>query len=401
MISRTLLVCLVAFLCLNIASANRLDTRIAGNFTAEEKQFPYVAFISYNYDDANGVSTSRLGTGLIYSATSVITTASFFDNFPTGGANVSVVVGAPTINSGKQGFLVAGTVGKYQVAAAGGTPGAPPTNPFIIPTQYVAGQSTYDIAIIRLGAGQTITFDAEVAIGNFPTSSPEPSDVLYAVAYGNQAPGSQTFPPLKFTRMFWNMPAQCEKLLNAASVNRYDRSQHFCLRSKPAAQTATYQGVCRLDVGGPVVRSENIRDATSYYEVVGLISYADDCDAAKRLPAVIIYLAFFQDNFFTPILGSLETVGNGQDAEQNPRAEDKGNFFCGNGIIERGEKCEFTSKADAKAKCCSYNLCNFKKGGKPCKAKVANDPCLTQFICDGQGGCARQPKESANCTTSQ
>jgi hypothetical protein len=365
-------------------------------------QFPYIAFLTYNYNGPNG-PTSQQATGIIYSATSVITTANVFNNFPAGGAELTVEVGAFDTKQPIQFFSFPATVGTYVLPVNGSTPPTPPTNLIVIPSLFVKGASAYDVAIVRLptGAGNTFDFsNNEIAIANFPTSSAIPSESLYAVAYGNQAPDVGTFPVLKFTQMFLKKSNKCKGNLTAAGVaGLFNANQHFCVQSKDISKTnGTFEGVCKLDIGGALVRTDDATKITTYYEVLGLISYANDtttCNVAARTPAIVVYLFWFQDTFFTPILGSLTAAGNKQDKTKNPNSA-KGNFICGNGKIDTSyEKCDPATPASQP--CCNQWICAFKPAGKKCGTAAENNAtknvCLTKKICDNNGTCAARPRD--------
>jgi hypothetical protein len=402
MFSKTLVVCLLALFCLQITLATqRLNTRIAGQFESSEGQFPYIAFITYNYVDvASGVLVSQQNTGIIYNQNAVITTAKTFDNFPAGGANLTIAVGAYEVNNPTAFFTYFATIGRYQVPTDNTTtPPTAPTELINIPTQYTPGATNFDIAIVRLQPPSVFAFNNVVKIANFPTSSPIQADALFAVAYGNQGPGSITFPTLKFAQMFFKKPVLCQNALSNASVAAtFNRNQHFCVQSQDLTKTANiFEGVCSLDVSGAIVRTSDITNSTIYYEVVGLITYAADtttCDKDKRVPAIIIYLSYFQDKFFTPILGSLAANNNGQDPAQNPNSF-QGNFICGNGILEGPERCDIGSAAPSTFPCCAANTCTFKPQGKLCESKAnkTKNVCLTRLRCKEDGSCTATPRD--------
>jgi hypothetical protein len=397
MFTKTLIVCLLALFCLQLTLADRLETRIAGSFFAVRGQFPYIAYLSYNYLVGN-VTQTYIATGIIYSVNSVITTANVFNKFPTTGGVLSVSVGASDSNLPLQFFQFNATIGLYTIPTNGATPPATPPNEIILPSQFVQNSSTWDIAIIRVPSPAAFNFSSfEVGIANFPTSSPLPTDTLYAVAYGNQNPGGPTFPELKFTRMFLKYNNKCVANFSANGVNRpFNFSQNFCVQSRVNA-SANFEGVCAKDIGGALVRTGDVSNTSAYYEVLGLISYANDittCNAVNPVPAIIIYLSIYQNNFFTPILGSLASVGNKQNPALNTNSG-KGNFICGNGKIDTVfEKCDPT---DPTANlCCNPNTCAYRPSGYYCgpKPKPGDKPnkCLTRLICDNNGTCATRNK---------
>lgn len=405
MLSKTLIVCLLALICLQLAVADqRLDTRIASPFVSAQGQFPYIAAIAYNFFDvASNQTLAYRATGIIYSATSVITTANVFNKFPAGAPGgppvptpISISVGAFDSSLPVSNFLFNATIGKYQILPAGQPAGPIPADLIIIPQQFVQGSSTWDLAIIRLPAGASFNFsNPEIGIANFPTSSPIRTENLWAVAYGNQNPGGDTFPVLKFARMWLKDNDKCAANLTGAGVTRpFNFSQNFCVQSKAVAagSGASFQGVCAKDIGGALVRSVDITNKTAYYEVIGLISWTSDnftCNPVKPVPAIMIYLSIYVDNFFTPILGSLATVGNKQNPALNPNSAKK-NFICGNGVVESpAETCDPAGN-QAASPCCDTSSCNFKLGGTFCGPRPKTgkpNKCQTRMICDVSHTC--------------
>jgi hypothetical protein len=386
--------------CLQITFADRLDTRIASPFISAPGQFPFIASITYPYVDAQNNPQVYSATGIIYSRTSVVTTANVFVNFPAAGAQLTIAVGASDLGQATQVLTFAATKGLYSVLPDGTTTGpAPPPDLILVPTQFVAGGSAFDIATIKLPGGSTFTASSDIVVGNFPTSSPLPSDSLYAVAYGNQNPGGPIFPRLKFTQMFLKRGNKCQKALAGSNVTRpFTFSSNFCIASKKPAQSegGVFGGVCARDIGGAIIRTSDITNAAAYYEVIGLISWSNDlntCDSTNPIPAIVVYLSVYTNNFIVPILGSLQAAGNGQNPANNPNAA-KGNFICGNGKIDTPyEKCD-----DNTNKCCNTWTCAFKFAGLYCGAtKPANatkpNKCQTRQICDNDGLCAVRPKK--------
>jgi len=395
---KTLIICVLALICLQAALADqRLNTRLAGNFTSSDGQFPYMALIQYK--DAAGINHQF--SGIIYSSSAVITSASNFDAFPATGADVTVNVGAFQTFLFRQQFVqAAATIAKYDAVAGG----AVPISYIYVPTQYAAGNNDFNIAVVGINTTQgTFNFtDPLIAIANFPTSSLRQGDNVNAVAYGNLAPNQTTFPTLKWSTLNKQLNSKCAQNLSDAGITGYSWGYNFCVQSTPLAQTGgIFEGVCAGDIGGAIVRSKNILNATNYYEVIGLISYADDvntCDSSKRAPILVNYLAVYQAGFFTPIAGSLSVVGNKQDASKNPNAAD-GNFFCGNGVVEANtsEKCDFLTNEIYN--CCNNDLCHFARPKKLCGTNAATNQtgkaCQTKFRCNGKTGeCASTPKRN-------
>jgi hypothetical protein len=309
---------------------------------------------------------------------------------------LTIAVGAFELAQALQVFTFTASVGTYAVAPNGTTPPPAPTTPILVPSQFTKGSSNYDIAIIRLPAPMAFNLTStEIKIANFPTSSPIPSENLFAVAYGNQNPLGPSFPQLKFAQVFLKKNNLCASNLTGNNVTvAFNASSNFCIQSKIAAQTnGTFNGVCGLDIGGAIVRDLDITNPNDYYEVVGLISYADDattCNSVAPVPAIITYLSVYQNGFITPIAGSLAANNNGQNATLNPNSA-KGNFVCGNGIVEASEKCEGTAN-----RCCNPNTCAWRQAGFYCGAKpkptTKPNKCVTRLICDSTGGCATHNK---------
>jgi hypothetical protein len=394
-----LIVCLLALFCLQITFADRLNTRIASPFVATPGQFPFIASITYPYVDAANAPQVYSATGIIYSSTSIVTTANVFTNFPAAGAQVTIAVGAADLGQSTQVLTFPATKGLYAVVPDGTTPPPPPTDLILVPTQFVAGGSAFDIATIKLPAGSTFTASPEIKVGNFPTSSPLPNENLYAVAYGNQNPGGPVFPKLKFTRMFLKKGNKCQKALAGSNITRpFTFTSNFCVQSQKAVDSpgGTFGGVCARDIGGALIRTGDITNPADYYEVLGLISWSNDlntCNAANPTPAIIVYLSVYTNNFIVPILGSLQAAGNGQNPALNPNSG-KGNFICGNNKIDTPyEKCD-----DNTNRCCNIWTCAFRFSGvycgttKPFNSTKPNK-CQTRQICDNDGLCAVRPKK--------
>jgi hypothetical protein len=395
--SKTLIVCLLALsLCLQVAIAGRLSTRIAGANLAVDGQFPYIVYIFYNYTDTANVAQQFRGTGIIYSGVSLITTANSFNNFPVGGGVLRITAGVTDINLPKYIYDYNATMGTFSVV----TPGTPPPNDIIVPVEFVKGSSAYDIAIVKLPPGKTFNLaDPQdlVKIANFPTSGILPSDPLFVAAFGNQNVGGPTFPVLKYTRLFLTKKSKCNALFSRLGVTRtFNFAQNFCIRSKINA--TFFEGVCSLDYGGAIIRTADITSIQNgtttpkaYYEVVGLLSYASDltCNNLDPAPALGIYLHIYQDNFFTPILGSLATIGNGGDPAKNPDGKN-GLFVCGdNKVTGLFEKCD--PAAQSSDPCCNLNTCTYRFPGDFCGTKPKNgtavNRCVTRLICDQFGAC--------------
>jgi len=268
----------------------------------------------------------------------------------------------------------------------------------IIPSQWVAGSSAYDIAIIRLPPGpQVFNFAAGASIANFPTSAPQFGNTLYAIAFGNQNPGGPTFPALKFTTMYTKRNAFCAANLTANGVTQtVNFSYNFCVQSQ-VNPSGTLEGVCGKDIGGALTRTADITNPNSYYEVVGLISYANDvttCSATNPVPVVVSYLSVYQNGFFTPILGSLAAVGNKQNASANVKSINGTNFICGNGIVEGNEQCD--PLPGVSAPCCSVT-CVFRAVDSFCGANDSNTTCVSKNRCTAAGVCTTHTKQGKKC----
>jgi len=266
----------------------------------------------------------------------------------------------------------------------------------IIPSQWVAGSSSYDIAIIRLPPGpQVFNFTTGASIANFPTSAPVFGNTLYAIAFGNQNPGGPTFPALKFTKVLTKRSALCAANLTSNGVTqKVNFTYDFCVQSQVNA-SGSFEGVCGKDIGGALTRTGDITNANSYYEVVGLISYANDvttCSATNPVPIVASYLSVYQTGFFTPILGSLAAVGNKQNATANTKSAN-GNSICGNGIVEGNEECD--PLPGVSAPCCSVT-CVFRAVDSFCGAN-ANTTCVSKLRCTSAGVCKTHTKQGKKC----
>jgi len=92
----------------------------------------------------------------------------------------------------------------------------------------------------------------------------------------------------------------------------------------------------------------------------------------------------------------LTSVGNKQDAKKNINSA-KGNFICGNGVIDSAyEKCD--PAVPANEPCCNRWICSWKPSGKKCGTAAENNAtvnvCLTKKICDQlDGTCAARPRD--------
>ena len=395
MLSRALIVCLLALFCLQITFADRLNTRIASPFVAQQGQFPYIVSLQYTYPLGTTPVTYQ-ATGIIYSNNSIITTANVFNNFPAGGAVLTIGAGAFDLTQAAQVISFNASVSRYNYVANGTTPAPVPANATIVlPTPFVAGSSSDDIAVVRIPAPATFDFSSpEIKIANFPTSSAIPSETIYAVAYGNQGPNSPVFPGLKFARLRLKQNNRCTRSLTANNVTRpFNPVQNFCVASQlPNATNGTFNGVCASDVGGAIVRDGDITSPNNYYEVLGLISYAGDnttCNPNSPAPVIVSYLSVYYNGFISPILGTLAAAGNGQNATANPNSG-KGNFVCGNGVIDTSyEKCE-----GATNQCCNPWTCSFRTNKAKCNRPLANttiNRCLTRGQCFN-GVCVQTPR---------
>jgi hypothetical protein len=96
--------------------------------------------------------------------------------------------------------------------------GPAPTDQVVIPTQYVPGSTSNNIAVVKFPANTFNLADPEIKIANFPTSSPLFKDPLYAVAYGNQAPDQATLPVLKYAKLNLAKPSVCQDFLANTSL---------------------------------------------------------------------------------------------------------------------------------------------------------------------------------------
>jgi hypothetical protein len=349
------------------------------------------------------VMTTVEATGIIYSANSVVTTANVFNNFPAGGALLRVFVGAYDDTLPLQAFEFPATLSTYTIPANGTTPPTAPLSNIVIPSQFVKDSSAFDIAAVKLPMGPQFMFNfsnPEIAIANFPTSTPIASEPLFAVAYGNQNPGGPNFPLLKFAKLNLKRNTLCAQNLTGNGVTRrFTYGQNFCMQS-PVNASAAFEGVCGQDIGGAIVRTTEINTNGSYYEVVGLISYANDsttCNPTKPVPVIVSYLATYQAGFFNPVLGTLAAAGNKQNPASNPNSP-RGNFFCGDGILQGSEDCEFTTPETSG--CCNTDLCQFQAPDTFCspgKNATALDRCLTKFRCSRNGECARRFRNGRKC----
>jgi hypothetical protein len=400
MLSRALIVCLLALFCLQITLANRLEARIASPFVSKQGQFPYIVSLQYV-----SAGITYQSTGIIYSTTAIITTANVFNNYPPTGAQITIGAGAYDLTQATQVITFPGNViGKYALVANGTTAPAPPANTnILVPTTFTPGSSNDDIAVIIIPAGATggpLTFGPEIQIANFPTSSLIPSETIFAVAYGNQGAGSPVFPQLKYAPMKLMQSNRCKAKSNATGVSKtVNTAQQFCVSSQlPADTNNTFNGVCASDIGGAIVRDGDITNVTNYYEVIGLISYAGDnttCNPNAPSPVFVTYLSVYYSSFISPLAGTLAAAGNKQNAALNPNSG-KGNFICGNGIVEGPyEKCEGATNA-----CCNPWTCAFRPGGFFCGPRPKNgtaiNKCLTRPHCNGNpinGQCVQTPKK--------
>jgi len=298
------------------------------------------------------------------------------------------------------------TVGLYAIPP-NGTAGPPiPNTLIIIPSQFVRLSSSYDVAIVRLpnGPNNFFNFTAgnNVSIANFPTSTPLRSEPIFAVAFGNQNPGGPLFPVLKVSRTNLKRNSICTANLTTAGITRFNASINFCVSSKtvPTTSNATFEGVCGKDIGGAIVRTADITNPiTSYYEVLGLISYANDtttCNQAAPVPVIVIYIWPYVNGFFGPILGSLSDVGNKFNAALNPNSK-RGNFICGNQVKEGIEQCDPTTTDTEGRKCCDEDSCAYRFVSVLCEPKVGKpNKCLQRFRCTRGGVCQKSNKTITN-----
>lgn len=312
---------------------------------------------------------------------------------------MTVGAGAYDLTQAAQVINFNANVGRYPIVANGTTPPALPAAQILLPTNFAAGSSNYDLAVVRIPAPGFNLTHPEIKIANFPTSSPIPSETLFAVAYGNQGPGGLVFPILKFASIKLKKNNLCTAALTAAGVSRtLNTSQSFCVQSQSAnATNNTFNGICGSDIGGAIVRDGDITNPSNYYEVVGLISYAGDnttCNTNTRVPAIISYLSFFYSGFISPIAGTLQQAGNQQNPASNPNSA-RGNSICGNGIVEGLEKCEGSTNL-----CCNPNLCSFRSNNYKC-ARPRNgtiNRCKTRGQCfDGVCVQTNRPNRKIPC----
>jgi secreted trypsin-like serine protease len=347
---------------------NRLNTRLAGGFVAQKGQFPWVALITYSYQD-RGITVTYQGTGVIYSATRVLTSANAVKRCANG-VTLTVSSGITDIASPAGATVI-------QVVCNNGTS--------IVYAPGAASNVYFgDVAYIDLTtATSPITSFAGVVNATLrtPTSSPTPRDInkLYIAGYGENFPEAAPSPQLIYIPINPMTNNLCNQALTPILPGTYKFSENFCVKGqKKDPRTGVVTDACPLDSGAPIFRTSNIDAPYADFEVVGIVNYGT-CTAG--LPVIATYLAKY-----LTFLGA-QASPPAAAAPPNPNAAN-GNFICGDGVVQPNslEKCDTSSNT-----CCNKWTCQFQEGGFPCGPNNGTK-CKTRPICDGAGICKARNK---------
>jgi hypothetical protein len=264
-----------------------------------------------------------------------------------------------------------------------------------------------DVVVLKLPA----PFIAGPTVGTIrlPLNSPVPDEPIFAVGFGEIAPGTAAFPQLTYTQTNLRRKHLCSNDWTAAGeITKIDFAKNFCLQGKVhnnnGSTPGTLTDICVLDWGGAIVRSSNIAGIPAQnYEVVGLINYGT---CTTTLPAVATYI-FKLTIAETLADGTLTTpfvLTNAGPQVAPPAALVPvplnavfGNFACGDGIIQpQFEKCD---SGTGDHPCCNDWECQLEQPGTPCTLPdVLNGTiCKTKPICDAIGKCKSRNKRGKRC----
>jgi len=354
-------------------SSSRLATRIAGGTQANAGQFPFVALITYDYVTASGVTATYQGTGVIYTPTTIVTTANALANCAEG-KPATVYQGVTFVSTTTGAQIFSFTCSRI----------AGPSQTIFQSASFAAGVYNNDLAYIDLTpTGQSFT---GTIFARPPTSSPTAADIgtLFAVGFGEAIPGGSPAPVLQWVEINPQRNHICyQRAIQNSFQTKFNFTENFCVAGfVKNPDTGFVSDVCVLDAGGALIRTSNIGAPYDDHEVVGIINFGT-CSATQ--PAIATYLFKYISSLPAQAAGLVPAT-----TQANPRAFD-GNFACGDGIVQAGtyEKCD-PPVADRLNPfyCCDPWTCQLVTAGSECTLNNRNGTtCLEQPRCNVRGRC--------------